>query len=206
MLTARATAIDLDDGSLGGWLPADPDRSTTASSSSTAGGGGKSPVPSWKVYTAVVLAQYPLYELNALWLIPALESAAGAGLDLAAVAADASSSSSSSSSSSFSFFSFGGHVLQVPARLFVEAPQAVRGLAVAAWTAVGAVFFTLPLAQRLLRWYGFIGGENRSCPGLPELSRGAAATAMTYGVAVAGFHAVQQPELVNAVVKAISSS
>ena len=198
MLTARATAIDLDDGSLGGWLPADPDRAPGGSNASAAAAAGKSSVPSWKVYTAVVLAQYPLYELNALWLIPALETAAaaggGAGLDVV-VAAGATDVGHSF-----------GHVFQIPARLFVEAPQAVRGLAVAAWTAVGAVFVTLPMAQRLLRWYGFIGGENRSCPGLPELSMGAAATAVTYGATVAGFHLVQQPDLVDAVVKAISSS
>jgi hypothetical protein len=198
VLTARATAINVDDGSLGGWLPADPD----APGASAPGRGASSPMPSWKVYTAVrgcvcslhstlpgpgvsldwvygqyngachplafrpcallgfslhtpggggcysigytdpimalvksgyyptapyaavVLAQYPLYELNALVLLPALDAAAAAGL------------------------AHGGGLYYYPAMLFAGAPQAARGLAVAAWTAVGAVFVTLPLAQR----------------------------------------------------------
>lgn len=140
---------------------------------------GSKPAP----YATVVLAQYPLYELNALVLLPAL--------------ADAASAAGSAG---------GVYGLHVPATLFAEAPQAVRGLAVAGWTAFGAVFVTLPLAQRLLRWYGFIGGDGRTCPGLPELSRGAAAAAATYGVVVAGFHLVQQPEIADAVVKVIFSS
>ena len=175
-LTSRATAINVDDGSLGGWLPADPDmaRPTAATSSSTSSSTpSTAAVPSWKVYTAVVLAQYPLYELNALVLLPAVEAAAAAA---AAAGADGSVSP-----------------LVAAGAAFAALPQAVRGLAVAAWTAVGAVFVTLPAAQRLLRWYGFIGGVGAACPGLPELSRGAAATAATYVAVTGGFHLVQHP-------------
>ena len=64
-MSARATSIDVDDGSLGGWLPADanpkPSRDGSAPSA-------------WKVYLAVLLAQYPLVELNALFLLPLLDS------------------------------------------------------------------------------------------------------------------------------------
>ena len=69
-MSARATSIDVDDGSLGGWLPADPHVKTTASP----GTDPRSPPAAWKVYLAVLLAQYPLVELNALFLLPLLDS------------------------------------------------------------------------------------------------------------------------------------
>ena len=52
-MSARATSIDVDDGSLGGWLPADANAKTQSESS-------KSSPSAWKVYLAVLLAQYPL--------------------------------------------------------------------------------------------------------------------------------------------------
>jgi hypothetical protein len=121
VLTARATAINVDDGSLGGWLPVDRQRAAGpggAGGAAVAGGA----IPPWKVYIAVVLAQYPLYELNILVVLPALD-ALGPEYTLG----------------------------------FTTLPQAVRGLAVATWTSAGAVFVTLPAAQRALRAYGFIG-------------------------------------------------
>ena len=71
-VNARVSSIDVDDGSLGGWLPADVDDTNRR------GGAGSSPTPApspWKVYATVVLAQYPLYELNALLFLPALDAA-----------------------------------------------------------------------------------------------------------------------------------
>ena len=66
-LSARATSIDVDDGSLGGWLPADANANKQSESS-------KSSPSAWKVYLAVLLAQYPLVELNALFLLPLMDS------------------------------------------------------------------------------------------------------------------------------------
>ena len=65
-MSSRATSIDVDDGSLGGWLPADANANEQSESSS--------PPSAWKVYLAVLLAQYPLVELNALFLLPLLDS------------------------------------------------------------------------------------------------------------------------------------
>jgi hypothetical protein len=93
------------------------------------------------VYAAVVLAQYPLFELNTLFILPALERAALASADGG---------------------SFG--VTAAVAALLEGVSPAVKCLAIQSWTSAGAVFVTLPAAQRLLRWYGFIGGEDRSCP------------------------------------------
>ena len=112
-LRARANVI-MDDGSLGGWLPATP---TGDSNHAPA-------VPSWKVYAAVVLAQYPIYELNMLLLLPGLEAAGE------------------------------------PAAWFTGATQPARGAVVQAWSSAMAVFGMLPLTQRLLRWYGFMGAKG----------------------------------------------
>jgi hypothetical protein len=65
-VTSRATSIDTDDGSLGGWLPADANANSLKSESKT------SP-EAWKIYLTVLLAQYPLVEFNALFLLPAIE-------------------------------------------------------------------------------------------------------------------------------------
>jgi hypothetical protein len=124
-------------------------------------------VPSWKVYAAVVLAQYPLFELNTLFILPALERAALASADGG---------------------SFG--VTAAVAALLEGVSPAVKCLAIQSWTSAGAVFVTLPAAQRLLRWYGFIGGEDRSCPRGRELGKGVAATAATYAALAAGFHVI----------------
>lgn len=71
-LNARVSSIDVDDGSLGGWLPADAEESNRRGNTDAS----PTPAPSpWKVYAAVVLAQYPLYELNALLFLPALDAA-----------------------------------------------------------------------------------------------------------------------------------
>ena len=71
-LNARVSSIDADDGSLGGWLPADAEESNRRGNTDAS----PTPAPSpWKVYAAVVLAQYPLYELNALLFLPALDAA-----------------------------------------------------------------------------------------------------------------------------------
>ena len=113
-LRARANVI-MDDGSLGGWLPAN--QPTGDSNQAQA-------VPSWKVYAAVVLAQYPIYELNMLLLLPGLEAAGES------------------------------------AAWFTGATQPARGAVVQAWSSAMAVFGTLPLTQRLLRWYGFMGAKG----------------------------------------------
>ena len=54
------------------------------------------------------------------------------------------------------------------------------------WQALsaGAVFVTLPAAQRALRAYGFIGGGGGAAT-----AGGAAAAAATFAALVAGFHA-----------------
>ena len=118
------------------------------------------------MYAAVVLAQYPLFELNTLFILPALERAALASVD------------------------GGSGVTAAVAALLESASPAVKCLVIQSWTSAGAVFVTLPAAQRLLRWYGFIGGEDRSCPRGRELGKGVAATAATYAALTAGFHVI----------------
>ena len=151
-LRARANVI-MDDGSLGGWLPATP---TGDSNHAPA-------VPSWKVYAAVVLAQYPIYELNTLLLLPGLEAAGES------------------------------------AAWFTGATQPARGAVVQAWSSAMAVFGTLPLTQRLLRWYGFMGAKGVDGGGT---AFGTAATAATAAASVGGFY-LAQPHI-NAIVEAIS--
>ena len=72
-VTSRATSIDTDDGSLGGWLPADVSSNESKSTTNTT-----SPA-AWKVYLTVLLAQYPLVEINGLVLLPLVDA-----LDVAA--------------------------------------------------------------------------------------------------------------------------
>ena len=120
-------------------------------------------VPSWKVYAAVVLAQYPIYELNMLLLLPGLEAAGES------------------------------------AAWFTGATQPARGAVVQAWSSAMAVFGMLPLTQRLLRWYGFMGAKGVDGGGT---AFGIAATAATAAASVGGFY-LAQPHI-NAIVEAIS--
>ena len=71
VMSARASTIDVDDGSLGGWLPAD---ASSDASSRRSSANSPSPPAAWKVYLAVLLAQYPLVELNALFLLPLMDA------------------------------------------------------------------------------------------------------------------------------------
>jgi len=71
VMSARASTIDVDDGSLGGWLPAD---TSSDASSRRSSANSPSPPAAWKVYLAVLLAQYPLVELNALFLLPLMDA------------------------------------------------------------------------------------------------------------------------------------
>jgi hypothetical protein len=77
MVTARASSIGVDDGSLGGWLPAEPISliAETRTEPEETASKHSSSIPAWKVYAAVVLAQYPLYEVNALLILPGLDAA-----------------------------------------------------------------------------------------------------------------------------------
>ena len=153
-LKARANVIDLDDGSLGGWLPA-----------TATGDSQHAPVvPSWKVYVAVVLAQYPIYELNMLLFMPGLEAAGDS------------------------------------TAWFMGLTQPARGAVVQSWSSAMAVFITLPLAQKLLRWYGFMGAKGIEGGGT---ALGAALTAGTAAASVGGFW-LMKPHI-DAIVVAISS-
>ena len=77
MVTARASSIGVNDGSLGGWLPAEPISliAETRTEPEETASKHSSSIPAWKVYAAVVLAQYPLYEVNALLILPGLDAA-----------------------------------------------------------------------------------------------------------------------------------
>ena len=153
-LKARANVIDVDDGSLGGWLPA-----------TATGDSQHAPVvPSWKVYVAVVLAQYPIYELNMLLFMPGLEAAGDS------------------------------------TAWFMGLTQPARGAVVQSWSSAMAVFITLPLAQKLLRWYGFMGAKGIEGGGT---ALGAALTAGTAAASVGGFW-LMKPHI-DAIVEAISS-
>ena len=153
-LKARANVIDLDDGSLGGWLPA-----------TATGDSQHAPVvPSWKVYVAVVLAQYPIYELNMLLFMPGLEAAGDS------------------------------------TAWFMGLTQPARGAVVQSWSSAMAVFITLPLAQKLLRWYGFMGAKGIEGGGT---ALGAALTAGTAAASVGGFW-LMKPHI-DAIVVGISS-
>ena len=153
-LKARANVIDLDDGSLGGWLPA-----------TATGDSQHAPVvPSWKVYVAVVLAQYPIYELNMLLFMPGLEAAGDS------------------------------------TAWFMGLTQPARGAVVQSWSSAMAVFITLPLAQKLLRWYGFMGAKGIEGGGT---ALGAALTAGTAAASVGGFW-LMKPHI-DAIVVAIAS-
>jgi len=74
-LSARATSIDVDDGSLGGWLPADAGYASRETGGDEKKKPKQNPSPSaWKVWLAVLLAQYPLVEANALLVLPAIDA------------------------------------------------------------------------------------------------------------------------------------
>ena len=69
-MSARASTIDVDDGSLGDGSP----RARLRTLSSRSSANSPSPPAAWKVYLAVLLAQYPLVELNALFLLPLMDA------------------------------------------------------------------------------------------------------------------------------------
>ena len=60
-------ALRRDDGSLGGWLPADAD---------SGGQGGQEVPATWKVSATVLVAMYPMQEVNRLVLMPTLDALA----------------------------------------------------------------------------------------------------------------------------------
>lgn len=60
---AHAVALTRDDGSLGGWLPADQPASAAEAP------------PAWRVAATVLCAMYPMQELNRLLLMPTLDAA-----------------------------------------------------------------------------------------------------------------------------------
>jgi hypothetical protein len=116
------------------------------------------------VYVAVVLAQYPIYELNMLLFMPGLEAAGDS------------------------------------TAWFMGLTQPARGAVVQSWSSAMAVFITLPLAQKLLRWYGFMGAKGIEGGGT---ALGAALTAGTAAASVGGFW-LMKPHI-DAIVVAIAS-
>lgn len=68
LIDAEKITLQKDDGSLGGWLP----------SSDDAGEDGRrdlmAPPPTWKVAATVLIAMYPVQELNRILLLPLLAS------------------------------------------------------------------------------------------------------------------------------------
>ena len=72
-----AFQLTRDDGSLGGWLPADGlggggGGADGVGTGGAAAGGDAQPPPAWRISATVLLAMYPMQELNRLVLLPAL--------------------------------------------------------------------------------------------------------------------------------------
>ena len=64
-----------DDGSLGGWLPERVDAKSGQAGVAAAGEGGAPAAPAtWRVSATVLVAMYPMQELNRLVLMPSLDA------------------------------------------------------------------------------------------------------------------------------------
>lgn len=72
MKDAQAISFTRDDGSLGGWLPQHTSAERRGDAASADGAPGAP--PAWKVSATVLLAMYPMQELNRLLLMPSLDA------------------------------------------------------------------------------------------------------------------------------------
>ena len=68
LIDAERIQLQKDDGSLGGWLPSESDQAEDGRRDLVA------PPPSWKVAATVLIAMYPVQELNRVLLLPMLAS------------------------------------------------------------------------------------------------------------------------------------
>ena len=67
LIDAERIQLQKDDGSLGGWLPSEGDADAAAGRRDLV-----APPPSWKVAATVLLAMYPVQELNRVLVLPTL--------------------------------------------------------------------------------------------------------------------------------------